>query len=62
MRDHKGRLLPRFGPRETDRERKARLQRIAGLRLGASGMRYFGDYAEAEAMEFEASRLEGENR
>jgi len=41
---------------KAEQERKAR---AADLRLGASGMRYFGDYAEAAEMEAEAGRIDG---
>jgi len=39
-------------------DRKERQGRARELRLAASGMRYFGDYAEAAEMEAEADRLE----
>ena len=42
--------------------RQALHQRVADLRLGAAGMRYFGDLAEAAALEAEADRLEGQVR
>jgi hypothetical protein len=43
-------------PPSERKDREASKQRAADLRLGASGMRYFGDYAEAAAMEAEAER------
>ena len=59
IRDHQGRLHHRFGDYKADRaEEQALRQRIADLRLGASGMSYFGDWAEAEALLAEADRLE----
>lgn len=63
MKDAFGRTQYRFGDAKVDRkEHEARRQRISDLRLGASGMRYFGDFTEAESMEAEADRLERSTR
>lgn len=45
--------------KQAQADREARRKRISDLRLAASGMRYFGDYTEAEALEAEAARMEG---
>ena len=42
-----------------DNERQQTAARIAELREAAAGMRYFGDWAEAEALEAEADELAG---
>lgn len=59
-KDHRGRERFSFADPKRDRaEREALRERIATMRLGASGMRYFGDYAEADALEAAADALEG---
>ena len=60
MRNPQSREHLRFSTAADRRREQAEARtRVADLRLAASGMRYFGDYTEADALEREAAREEG---